>query len=157
MRLDKTLSGQTGQWPWPGGGDPWADIRDEQAIVAELVKVMEAESRVGELLAAELLAHGPAGEVTMAEQKGREARTETKETATARHAQRLVNLAWVHNPRGATPALAIGLSPLEKGLKRGLKGGGLAPCRGPFGRAGERANKRASKRASNLPCFLGYK
>ena len=70
-------------------------------MVAELVKVMEAESRVDELLASELLAHGPTDEVTMAEQKGREARTETKETATARHAQRLVHLAWVHDPRGA--------------------------------------------------------
>ena len=34
------------------------------------------------------------------------------------------------------PVVIIGLSPLEKGLKRGSSG--LAPCRGLFGRAGKK-------------------
>ena len=52
-------------------------------------------------------------------------------------------------------ALAIGLSPLEKGLKRGSRG--LAPCRGPFGRAGKRASKGLAKGLAICPSFWVYK
>ena len=52
-------------------------------------------------------------------------------------------------------ALAIGLSPLEKGLKRGSRG--LAPCHGPFGRAGKRASKGLAKGLAICPSFWVYK
>ena len=50
--------------------------------------------------------------------------------------------------------VAIGLSPLEKGLKRGSSG--LNPCHCPFGRGGKRASKGLAKGLAICPSFWAW-